>query len=203
MENSNYKKYMKIFGMDRFSVKLGNFLAMFSVISFILGIVLAICGYPDAIVTCTVGLIPLFTIGIILGNLLKPKQDDLNIFIKKDNSLYFLNTNLINIPNEMIPFGYAMTFGASKGVQTVSGAIGLISQYKKIKELYRYLRDSNFDEPRYLDTVNRIAKTQVINETPSSIKVIITFETKAQKEVTIYNNYNDYQELVSLIKSMS
>lgn len=203
MENSNYKKYMKIYGMDRFSVKLGNFLTMFSILSFVAGIIIAICGYPDAIVTCTAGFIPLFTIGIILGNLLKPKKDDLNIFIKKDNSLYFLNTNLVNIPNEMIPFGYAMTFGASKGVQTVTGAIGLISQYKKVKELYKYLNESNFDEPRYLNVVNRIAKTQVISETLSSIKVIITFETKAQKKVTIHNNYNDYQELVALIKSMS
>ena len=31
MENNNYKKYMKIFGKDRFSVKLGNFLLLFSI----------------------------------------------------------------------------------------------------------------------------------------------------------------------------
>ena len=32
IENNNYKKYMKIFGKDRFSVKLGNFLLLFSII---------------------------------------------------------------------------------------------------------------------------------------------------------------------------
>lgn len=203
MENNNYKKYMKIFGKDRFSVKLGNFLLLFSIILFILNLIICVCGDFEILDIFFYGPIFLFIIGLLLGNLFKPKPDDTNIFIRNDSHLYFINSNNITIPNELEPARRAMTYNAPKEVSGVYSLIGLIEQRKKIKELYKYLSQYDFNEPRYLDQIGCIIKTQIVSETKTHIKVWLMFEKLKPKKVTIYNNYNDYQELVSLLKNMS
>lgn len=203
MENNNCKKYMKIFGKDRFSVKFGNSLLLFSTILFILNLIICVCGDVEMLYIYIFGPIFLFIIGLLLGNFFKPKPDDTNIFIRKDNHLYFINSNNITIPDELKSARRAMTYNAPKEISGVYSLIGLIEQRKKIKELYKYLSQYDFNEPRYLDRIGCIIKTQIISETKTHIKVWLVFEKLKPKKVTIYNNYNDYQELVSLLKSMS
>lgn len=203
IENNNYKKYMKIFGKDRFSVKLGNFLLLFSIILFILNLIICVCGDFEILDIFFYGPIFLFIIGLLLGNLFKPKPDDTNIFIRKDNHLYFINSNNITIPDELREARRAITYNAPKEVSGVYSLIGLIEQRKKIKELYKYLSQYDFNKPRYLDRIGCIIKTQIVSETKTHIKVWLMFEKLKPKKVTIYNNYNDYQELVSLLKNMS
>lgn len=203
MENNNYKKYMKIYGKDRFSVKFGNFLARFSIILLILNLIICFCGDVEILYIHVFGPLFLYIIGLLLGNLFKPKPDDTNIFIRKDNHLYLINNNNITIPNELEPARRAITYNAPKEVSGVYSLIGLIEQRKKIKELYKYLSQYDFNEPRYLDRVGCIIKTQIISETSTHIKVWLMFERLKPKKVTIYNNYNDYQELVFILKSMS
>ena len=149
------------------------------------------------------GPIFLFIIGLLLGNFFKPKPDDTNIFIRKDNHLYFINSNNITIPDELGSARRAITYNAPKEISGVYSLIGLIEQRKKIKELYKYLSQYDFNEPRYLDRIGCIIKTQIVSETKTHIKVWLMFEKLKPKKVTIYNNYNDYQELVSLLKNMS
>lgn len=141
--------------------------------------------------------------GLLLGNFFKPKPDDTNIFIRKDDHLYFINSNSITIPDELKSARRAMTYNAPKEISGVYSLIGLIEQRKKIKELYKYLSQHDFNEPRYLDRIGCIIKTQIVSETSTHIKVWLMFEKLKPKKVTIYNNYNDYQELVSLLKNMS
>lgn len=74
MENNNYKKYMKIFGKDRFSVKLGNFLLLFSIILFILNLIICFCGDFEILDIFFYGPIFLFIIGLLLGNFLNQNQ---------------------------------------------------------------------------------------------------------------------------------
>lgn len=203
MENNNCKKYMKIYGEDRFSVKFGNFLLLFSVILFILNFIICFCGDVEILYIYFFGPIFLFIIGLLLGNFFKPKPDDTNIFVRKDNNLYFINNNNITVPDELKSARRAMTYNAPKEISGMYSLIGLIEQRKKIKELYKYLSQYDFNEPRYLDRIGCIIKTQIISETKTHIKVWLMFEKLKPKKVTIYNNYNDYQELVSLLKSMS
>lgn len=203
MENNNCKKYMKIYGEDRFSVKFGNFLLLFSIILFIFNMAICLCGDFEILYIYFFGPIFLFIMGLLLGNFFKPKPDDTNIFIRKDNHLYFINSNNITIPDELKSARRAMTYNAPKEISGVYSLIGLIEQRKKIKELYKYLSQHDFNEPRYLDRIGCIIKTQIISETKTHIKVWLMFEKLKPKKVTIYNNYNDYQELVSLLKSMS
>lgn len=206
MENNNYKKYMKIFGKDRFSVKFGNFLLLFSTILFILNLIICVCGDVEILYILYIyifGPIFLFIIGLLLGNFFKPKPDDTNIFIRNDNHLYFINSNNITIPDELRSARRAMTYNAPKEISGVYSLIGLIEQRKKIKELYKYLSQHDFNETRYLDRIGCIIKTQIVSETSTHIKVWLMFEKLKPKKVTIYNNYNDYQELVSLLKNMS
>lgn len=203
MENNNYKKYMKIYGEDRFSVKFGNFLLLFSIILFIFNMIICVCGDFEMLYIYVFGPIFLFIIGLLLGNFFKPKPDDTNIFVRKDNHLYLINNNNITIPDELKSARRAMTYNAPKEISGVYSFIGLIEQRKKIKELYKYLSQYDFNEPRYLDRIGCIIKTQIISETKTHIKVWLMFEKLKPKKVTIYNNYNDYQELVSLLKSMS
>lgn len=203
MENNNYKKYMKIFGKDRFSVKLGNFLVGFSIILLILNLIFCLSGVFEILYIHVFGPLFLCIIGLLLGNLFKPKPDDTNIFIRKDNHLYFINSNNITIPDELRSARRAMTYNAPKEISGVYSLIGLIEQRKKIKELYKYLSQHDFNETRYLDRIGCIIKTQIVSETKTHIKVWLMFEKLKPKKVTIYNNYNDYQELVSLLKNMS
>ena len=71
MENNNYKKYMKIFGKDRFSVKFGNFLLLFSIILFILNFIISACRDFEFLYIYIFGPIFLFIIGLLLGNFFK------------------------------------------------------------------------------------------------------------------------------------
>ena len=173
MENNNYKKYMKIFGKDRFSVKFGNFLLLFSIILFILNLIICVCGDFEILDIFFYGSIFLFIIGLLLGNFFKPKPDDTNIFIRKDNHLYFINSNNITIPDELKSARRAMTYNS---------LIGLIEQRKKIKELYKYLSQYDFNEPRYLDRIGCIIKTQIVSETKTHIKVWLMFEKLKPKK---------------------
>lgn len=83
MENNNCKKYMKIFGKDRFSVKFGNFLLLFSTILFILNLIICFCGDVEILYIYFFGPIFLFIMGLLLGNFFKPKPDDTNILLEK------------------------------------------------------------------------------------------------------------------------
>ena len=97
--------------------------------------------------------------------------------------------------NEFAPLIMAQSLGSSNGITAILGLFAISSRKKNVDRLYEMLSQKSFDDPYFINYA-------IIKETPSYLKINARFENQGRKSITIYNIYEDYNELIKEIKNI-
>lgn len=199
---NDYKKYIKRPGAKTSSTKVGEICRIIAIILFISGIILAFTGtVMPGVYLILVSLIPMI-IWMLFGGIIIPKSEEINVFVKKNNQIYYISNESLMSNNEFAPLIMAQSLGSSNGITAILGLFAISSRKKNVDRLYEMLSQKSFDDPYFINYANHIQSVEIIKETPSYLKINARFENQGRKSITIYNIYEDYNELIKEIKNI-
>lgn len=200
--SNDYKRYMKKPDAKTISTKIGEICGIIAIILFISGIILAFTDIVmPGVCTMLVSFIPFF-VWLIYASQINLPPDEANIFVKKNNQMYYINNQMISSNEDFAAYIKADAIGAPKGLSILLAFSGYLQRKKKVKSFCEMLNEKSFDDPYFINPTSHIKSVEIIKETPSYLKINARFENQGRKQITIYNVYEDYNELITEIKNM-